>query len=113
MKDVLRIVNDEGSKKLFSVLKSSRDFSSVVGGLHGEFYVLRGKLDKVKGKAIFDSNKNIGKIIAQIKRTEIEYADFSFSSKDHKDNAKAREAFVLFLNKVFGAEKNLNLVQSP
>lgn len=42
-------------------------------------------------------------------RTEIESADFSFSSKDHKDNIKAREAFVLFLNKVFGSRKDLKL----
>lgn len=107
MKEILRTLNDEGSKKLLTSLKSSKDFSSVVWGLHGEFYVLRGKLDRREGKAIFDSETNIGKIIAQIGRTEIEYADFSFSSQDHKDNTKAREAFVLFLNKVFGIKKNV------
>lgn len=112
MKEILRTLDDKGSKKLLTVLKSSKDFSSVVWGLHGEFYVLRGKLDKGEGKAIFDSDRNIGKIIAQIGRTEIEYADFSFSSRDHKDNTKAREAFILFLNKVFGARKNLNLLNS-
>ena len=105
MKEILRTVDDEGSKKLLAVLKSSKDFSSVVWGLHGEFYVLRGKLDKREGKAIFDSEGNIGKIIAQIGRTEIEYADFSFSSQDHRDNTKARGAFVLFLNKIFGMRK--------
>ena len=82
MKEILRTVNNEGTKKLLEVLKSSKDFSSVVWGLHGEFYVLRGKLEKGAGKAVFDSDKNIGKVIAQIGRTEIEYADFSFSSKD-------------------------------
>lgn len=106
MKEVLRTVNNEGSKKLLAVLKSSKNFSSVVWGLHGEFYVLRGKLDKKEGKAVFDSNKNIGKIIAQTNRTEIEYADFSFSSKDHSDNTKARQAFVSMLNKIFGIKKS-------
>ncbi len=113
MKEILRILDGKGSKKLLAVLKSSKDFSSVDWGLHGEFYVLRGKLDKGEGKAVFDSDRNIGKIIAQIGRTEIEYADFSFSSKDYKDNTKAREAFILFLNKIFGMRKDLNLISIP
>jgi hypothetical protein len=102
MKKILSTVNDASSKKLLHVLKSSKDFSSVVWGLHGEFYVLRGKLEKLGGKAVFDSDKNIGKIIAQSSRTEITYADFSFSSKDHADNVKAREAFVSMMNRVLG-----------
>ncbi len=105
MKEILRTLNDNGSKKLLIGIKSSKNFSSVDMGIHGEFYVLRGKLDKRDGKAIFDSDGNIGKIIARTSRTEIMYADFSFSSQDHKDNTKAREAFVSFLNKTLGIEK--------
>lgn len=105
MKEILRSLDKEGSKKLFSVLKTSKEFSSVVYGLHGEFYVLRGQLTKITGKPIFDSEENIGKIIAQIGKTDIEYADFSFSNKDQVSNTKARGDFVLFLNKVFGMSK--------
>lgn len=105
MKEILRTLDNEGSKKLLKVLKASKDFSSVIWGLHGEFYVLRGKVDKYSGKAIFESDENVGKIIAQIGRTEIESADFSFSNQDQKDNRRAREAFVLFLNKIFGVRK--------
>lgn len=108
MKEVIREVNNEGSKKLLAVLKSSKEFSSVVWGLHGEFYVLRGKLEKVSGKAIFDSDENICKIIAQTSQTEITSADFSFSSQDHKENVRAREAFISMLNKVLGIKKNSN-----
>lgn len=104
MSEFLRTINEAGLKKLQANLKDSKTFSFVVWGPHGEFYVLRGKLEKFGGKAVFDSDKNIGKIIAQIGRTEVQSVDFSFSSKDHSDNTKAREAFVLMLNKVLGID---------
>ncbi len=102
MSPFLRTINESDSKKIQTGLKSSKDFSFVVWGLHGEFYVLRGKLEKFGGKAVFDSDKNIGKIIAQIGRTQIDSADFSFSNSDHASNTKARVTFIKFLDKVLG-----------
>ena len=104
MAEFLRAINQQESQKLLAGLKYSKLFSFVVWGPHGEFYVLRGQLAKGAGKPVFDSNENVGKIIAQIGRTEISYVDFSYSNKDHKNNLSVRNTFVKFLDKILGVK---------
>ena len=107
MNEFLRTINEKESKKLLAVLKYSKVFSFVVYGPNGEFYVLRGQVAKGSSKPVFDSDENIGKIIAQIDRTKVSYVDYSFSDKDRHNNLSIKSYFIKYLDKVLGIKKLL------